>query len=297
MALNIVALTLIIVALARPLYSNREEEVVRRGIDLIVALDTSASMLAEDIAPNRLAKAKHEVRNLIDRLEGDRIGLVVFAGDAYVACPLTLDYAAATMFLEDIDTEYVSFPGTNIGQAIRTAAAGFVETEHEYKVLLLITDGEHLQELSDPLEAARAAAEQGVKIYTIGVGDPAGGAPIPIRDESGNLVEYKKDRKGNPVSTRLDDVTLRKIALGTNGKYFAASGEEFELDAIYEDLRSEEKKELQSRLYTRGVDRFQYPLAMAIVLLVAVDMTSDRRRRIPQPAAVLARASSEGRAT
>jgi Ca-activated chloride channel family protein len=279
MVFNILALILIIFALARPLYSNREEEIVRRGIDLMVTLDTSTSMLAEDIAPNRLAKAKHEIRNLIDRLQGDRVGLVVFSGDAYIACPLTLDYAAAKMFLEDIDTEYVALPGTNIGLAIRKAVEGFVETEHKYKVMLLITDGEHLEEGSDPVEAARLAAERGVKIYAIGVGDPGGGVPIPTRDERGSPAGYKKDRHGNPVSTRLDDATLRKIALATNGKYFQATGEEFELDSIYQDIQSEEKKELQSRLYTRGVDRYQYPLAAAIVLLIMVEFTSDRRHR------------------
>jgi len=294
MALNILALLLIILALARPLAGNREEEIARRGIDLIVALDTSTSMLAEDIAPDRLTKAKHEIRNLIDRLRGDRIGLVVFSGDAYAACPLTLDYAAAKMFLEDIDTEYVSLPGTNIERAIRKATEGFVETERKYKILLLITDGEHLEQGADPTAAARAAAEQGVRIYAIGVGDPGGGVPIPIRDPNGNLTGYKKDRAGKPVSTRLDDTTLRKVALATNGKYFQASGEEFELDAIYADIQDEEKKELQSRLYTRGVDRFQYPLAAAIVLLFMVDMTGDRRRQATAPGLLLVRAEPKG---
>lgn len=294
MAFNILALIFIIFSLARPLYSNREEEIVRRGIDLMVALDTSTSMLAEDIAPNRLAKAKHEIRNLISRLQGDRIGLVVFSGDAYVACPLTLDYAAAEMFLEDIDTEYVALPGTNIGRAIRKAVDGFVETEHKYKVMLLITDGEHLERGSDPVEAARHAAEKGVKIYAIGVGDPGGGVPIPIKDEQGKAAGYKKDRDGNPVSTRLDDATLRKIALATNGKFFQASGEEFELDAIYEDIQDEEKKELQSKLYTRGVDRYQYPLAVALVLLLIVEFTSDRRQRPRQGVATEVQEAAQG---
>jgi len=275
--LFIVALVFLVTALGRPLSGNLEEEITRRGIDIIVALDTSDSMLAEDMTPNRLAKAKHEVGNLIDRLAGDRIGLVVFAGDAYVACPLTLDHAAAKMILDDVDTQYVSLPGTNIERAIRTAAKGFVEAERKYKVLLLITDGEHLETGADPVAAASAAAEKGVRIYAIGVGNPAGGVPIPIRDPRGKLLEYKKDRTGEPVATRLDDITLRKIALATNGKYYQATGEEFELDSIYDDIRDEEKKELQSYLYTRGADRFQYPLVAALVLLLMAEFTNERR--------------------
>jgi Ca-activated chloride channel family protein len=292
--LVIISLILLVIALGRPLYSNLEEEITRRGIDIIIALDTSTSMLAEDMAPNRLSKAKHEIGNLIDRLQGDRIGLVVFAGDAYVACPLTLDYAAARAFLDDIDTRYVSLPGTNIESAIRRATEGFVEGERKYKVLLLITDGEHLEEGADPIAAAQEAAEEGVKIYSIGVGDPEGGVPIPIRDRNGNLVEYKKDRSGNPVSTRLDDTTLRRVALATNGKYFQATSAEFELDSIYDDIRDEEKKELQSRLYTRGADRFQYPLAAALILFLAAELTSDRRRGAATHPAGLIRTISEG---
>lgn len=263
-------------ALARPQYGQRLRLMKRAGIDIIIALDTSLSMLAEDIKPNRLERAKHEVCSLIDRLQGDRVGLVAFAGDAFVQCPLTLDYGAAKMFLDIVDTDLIPEPGTAVGRAIQVATGAFEQRERKYKVMILLTDGE--DHVSDPVEAAKEANQEGVRIYTIGIGSREG-APIPLRDDTGHLKEYKKDRRGKMVMSELDEVTLEKIALLTDGKYYRVTMGEMELDKIYEDVSQLEKKELKSQEYSHYEDRYQYFLLIALVLLSVETVVPDRRRR------------------
>jgi Ca-activated chloride channel family protein len=269
--LTLLAATL---ALARPQYGRKLRMIQRKGIDIVIALDTSDSMLAEDIKPSRLKRAQQEISALIDRLRGDRVALVAFAGEAFVQCPLTSDYGAAKMFLDIIDQNIE--PGTAIGKAIQISSDVFQETEHKYKAIILITDGE--DHSSDPLEAAKRAAQEGVRIYAIGMGSP-GGVPIPIRDERGDLVEYKKDRQGETVMSRLDEVTLQQIALETGGRYYRATTSEMELKGILDELESMEKKELAARKYDLKEDRYQYFVLAAVILLTTEAALGDRKRK------------------
>ncbi len=264
-----------ILALARPQWGMKIETVQRQGVDLIVALDTSFSMNAEDVPPNRLAKAKSEIRDLIDRLKGDRVGLLVFAGSAVVQCPLTLDYGAAELFLDIADTGIVPDPGTSLAAAIQTATSAFIAKEKKYKVLVIFTDGEDLEGQVRP--ACDRAREAGVIIYTVGIGSPEG-KPIPVRNEKGDVVEYRKDPEGQIVVSRLDERALAEIATQTGGRYFRASTSENELDQIYDDMTHMEKKLLETRLYQNYEDRFQYPLALAVGCLAIEAWIAERRR-------------------
>jgi len=276
--LFLLALTFLILAASRPMWGTRINEVARRGVDVIIAMDTSLSMDAEDIKPSRLRKAKLEMSGLVDRLRGDRVGLVAFAGTAFVQCPLTLDHSAAKMFLEIMDTGLIPRPGTALGRAIDTSAEAFRSRERKYKVLVLLTDGEDHE--GDPVAAARAAAEEGVVIHTVGIGSPAG-EPIPMRDEQGKISGYKKDRGGEVVTSRLDEETLRAIAGATGGLYVRATQGEVELDTLVAEIAGMEKRELQSRMHAGLEERFQYPLALALLLLTAWLAIPDlgRRRR------------------
>lgn len=255
----------LIMALSGPQIGTRMEDVKREGLDIIVALDVSLSMNAEDIVPNRLEKAKYEINKLIDILDGDRIGLVAFAGMAHVQSPLTLDYSAARLFLTLMDVNLIPQPGTAIGDAIRTATKAFNQKERKHKVLILITDGEDHE--SDPIKAAEEAAEEGVIIYTIGLGSPQG-VPIPVYDKYGNRSGFKKDRSGNVVTTKLDATTLQQIAYKTNGKYYISTSGEAELDEIYKEVSQLEKKELSSRQFSQYENRYQIFLALALFLLL-----------------------------
>jgi Ca-activated chloride channel family protein len=272
--LILAAVLLSVLALARPQYGKKLRMVRRRGIDIVIALDTSDSMLAEDIKPNRLERAKQEVSALIDRLQGDRVALVTFAGDAIVQCPLTTDYGAAKMFLDVIERYPVA--GTAIAKAIERGAELFEQEERKYKAIILITDGEDHR--SDPISAATAAAKEGILIYAIGVGSP-GAVPIPIRNERGDLREYKKDRSGETVMSKLDEVTLQKIAMESDGKYLRATTGEMELEAILEELSQMERKELKSREMDLGEERYQYFVLAAILMLTAEVTLGDRRRK------------------
>ena len=235
------AFTGLILAFARPQLGTRMRTVEREGQDILIALDVSLSMLAEDIKPNRLEKAKHEIASLIDRMEGDRIGLIAFAGKAFVQCPLTLDYGAAKMFLDVMDSNLIPVPGTAVGEAIQKAITSFVEKERKHKVLILITDGE--DHVGKPVEMAAAASKEGVVIYCVGIGSSKG-VPIPMKNERGEMTGFKKDENGEVVMTKLDELTLEKVALETGGKYYRASPGEVELEKIYDDIGMMEKKAL-----------------------------------------------------
>ena len=265
-----------LVALARPQIGTRLEEVKRKGVDIFVDIDVSKSMLAEDIKPNRLSKAKHEVAGLVQRLTGDRIGLIAFAGEAFVQCPLTLDYGALKMFLGIMEPGLIPVPGTAIGKAIEKAIGAFLETERKYKVLILITDGEDTVE--DPMKMAEIAEKEGIVIYTVGIGSPQG-VPIPLYDASGKQTGFKKDRKGNVVITKMDHLTLEKIALQTNGKHYTATPTEMELGKIYDEIDKMEEKELGSRIFSQYEDRFQYFLSIGLVLLL-IDMLLLERKKV-----------------
>ncbi len=264
-----------ILAAARPQWGVRLETAHRHGVDLIAALDTSYSMNAEDIAPNRLEKAKGEIRKLIQRSEEDRIGLVTFSGTAIVQCPLTLDHGAADLFLDIAGTGMIPEPGTSLASAIDTATSAFVEKEKKYKVLVLFTDGEDLEGQVD--NSVRKAKEAGVIIYSIGTGTPQG-KPIPIRDAKGDVVEYQKDSGGKIVVSSLDERSLAEIAAQTGGRYFRSTTSENEIDELYRDISGLEKKEMESRLFQNFEDQFQYPLGLAIFFLILELWTGERRK-------------------
>jgi len=274
--LIVIALSFLILALARPQIGSRLTVTKRYGVDIMIAIDTSSSMLAQDIKPSRIEKAKLEISSLIDKLKGDKVGILTFAGDSFMQCPLTLDYSAAKMFLSIIEPGMMPKPGTAIGDAIKVAAKSFAKKERKHKVIVLITDGEDHD--TNPVEAASEAKKEGVMIYTIGIGTRKG-EPIPIIDESGKVNGYKKDKSGEVVMTKLDEEMLQKIALITDGKYYHATASEFELDKIYDEISKMEKKELSSRLFTQYEDRFQYFLGIAFILLCIEFIIGDRKKR------------------
>ncbi len=273
--LVLAAIIFMVLSLARPQIGTKLEQVKREGVDIIIALDVSLSMHAEDIAPNRLAKAKLEIEKFLDKLEGDRIGLVAFAGEAFVQCPLTLDYGAANMFLDIMNSDMIPTPGTNISNVIMTAVKAFEQKERKHKVLLIITDGEDHEE--DPVEAAKLASKEGVVIYTVGIGSIEG-VPIPVYNERGALVDYKKDRSGMRVTSKLDEITLQKIAQETGGAYERATGGAMELDRIYDRINKMDKKELASLQFSQYEDRFQYVVVFALLLIVLEILIPERRK-------------------
>lgn len=270
-ALLIFAIALLIFSLARPQYGTIERPITRKGVDIFIAIDTSLSMMAQDIQPNRLARAKEQLKGLIHRLKGDRVGIITFAGTAFVQCPLTLDYALAQNILETINTDSVPVPGTAIGDAIRTATQSFERSAKGERVLVLLTDGEDHE--TDPLGAAQEAAKAGVKIYSIGIGSEKG---EPIRLPNGS---FKQDSSGHVVNSRLDLVLLQKIAQQTNGKTIKANPTGgLELDILYADIGLIQKKTLRSQTYTIYEERFQYFLLPVILLLLIEMLMGDRRK-------------------
>jgi Ca-activated chloride channel homolog len=278
--LILLAMVFLCGTIARLQFGTHLEMVKREGLDIMIALDVSNSMLAQDIKPSRLERAKQEIRSIIGRLQGDRVGLVPFAGDAFVQCPLTIDYPSATMLLQAVDNTSVSRQGTNLSEAIQTAARCFDQKEREHKVLLLLTDGEDHQ--GGAVEAADEARKEGIKIYTVGIGSP-NGEPIPVLDRTGTKVGYKKNEDGEVVVSKLDEETLQKIALATGGKYYNATPNEMELDRIFDEISKLEKKEQEGTLVTRYDDRYQWPLLLALALLVLEFFLSERKKPTGEP--------------
>jgi Ca-activated chloride channel family protein len=272
-----VALSLVIVALARPRWGSQVEYVERRGVEIMVALDVSESMLAEDFKPNRLARAKLEITELMDILEGNELGLVLFSGAAFVQFPLTSDFATARTFLDAAYPGIISRPGTAIAEAIEIALTGFNEERATQKVIILLTDGENHE--GDILKAAESAAEKGIIIYTIGFGSPDG-EPIPQYDTQGNLLDYKRDRQsGEVVLSRLDETTLQQIARITAGRYFRAVPDGREIGFLANAISELQTSELESRFETRRVERFQWVLGLAILALVIIELIPERVRQ------------------
>ena len=263
-ALRTGGFALLVVALAGPELGSQLVKVERVGIDLVIALDTSMSMLAEDMKPNRLERAKQEIVDLVQGLKGDRVGVVVFAGDAFALCPLTVDYAAALMLVQTADVDVVSEPGTALQRAIEKSTALFPQTEKADRVIILVTDGEGHE--SDPVAEAKKAAEKGVRIYTIGIGNPSGEI-IPLRGTDGSIGGYKKDDTGETVLTRLDEKTLEEIARAAGGRYFPATREGLELKVLYREISGMEQKAIKGEFLERKKDRFGWFLAGAFFLL------------------------------
>ena len=275
-ALVITAILFLIFTLIQPKWGYHWEEVERMGIDIIVAVDTSRSMLADDIKPNRLEAAKREIKDLIDILDGDRVGLVAFAGTAFLQCPLTLDYGAFSIFLDGIDTDLIPVGGTSFGEAIKESMSAFSDKLKKHKAIVLITDGEDHQ--GNAIEMAKAAKEKGIIIYTVGVGKKEG-AYIKMRDDKGGEA-LLKDKEGKVVKSYLDEVLLNKIALETGGAYSPAYGIQWGLANIYTNFIAKmEEKQLGGRKIKLYEDRYQISLFTALILIVLESLIGERSRR------------------
>jgi Ca-activated chloride channel homolog len=261
-------------ALTGPQFGTRLAMAQQKGVDVVLALDVSRSMLAEDVRPNRLARAKFQIRGLLDRLEGDRVALVVFAGKAFTQCPLTLDYGALDMLLDVAQVQSFPAQGTSVGGAISLAIRAFDPDDDKHKVVVLFTDGE--DQGSGPLKAAKAAAETGARIFAVGYGSPQGEL-IPLRQDG--QVEYHKDGEGNYVKTRLDETALQEMALASDGAYFRSSLSGGEIDQIAEEIASMDQKELGSTRFTQYEERFQLPLLLALLCFALEAILPQGRRR------------------
>lgn len=273
--LLIFGLVLIFFSLVRPQWGFHWEEVKRRGLDIIIAIDVSKSMLAEDVKPNRLERSKLAVKDLIHKLQGDRIGLIAFAGSSFLQCPLTIDYSGFVLSLDSLNHTTIPRGGTSLARAIKDAIDSFKGGVKQYKVLVLITDGESHE--GDTLEWAEKAKNEGIKIFCIGIGT-SDGELIPYRDETGRL-SYVKDAEGNVVKSRLDEATLQKIALTTGGSYVRATGAEFGLDLIYQEKLSKmEKRDLDSKMSKQYEERFQVFLVAGVLCLILESLIGTRKR-------------------
>ena len=287
-------LVLMIVAAARPQWGEKLQVVKGRGIDIVIALDASRSMLATDIAPSRLARAKTQIGSLLDNLSGNRVGIVAFAGSAQVMCPLTTDVEAAKLFLDIIDPASMPRPGTNIQHAVEAAASLFGPSDEASKALILITDGDNLD--GDPSLATRIAVENHIRLFAVGVGTPEG-STIPEAQASGT--SYEKDADGKIVMSRLGERLLLVMAKATDGRYFRS--ESINLDALVGAVGQIQKKAITGGEYVEYEERYQMFLSVAFVLLFAGTLISDRRRdwfpKLEQAARWLAGLGSRGRAS
>jgi len=256
------------IGLARPQIGAKLSEHKSEGVEVMICLDVSNSMLAQDYSPCRLDRAKLAISRFVDKLQDDRIGLIIFAGQSFVQLPITTDYVSAKMFLSSINTESVPIQGTAIGDAIRTAIRSFSSQSSKSRVIIVITDGENHED--DPVEAARQAAEIGIRVFTLGVGSPEG-KPIPVGGE------LMKDKEGNIVVTRLDEKTLQDVAEAGGGAYVRAGNSEFGLNPIIDSIRSMEDEEFSSVVFEEYDEQYMYFFAFALLLLV-IEMLIGRRR-------------------
>ena len=275
--LTLLAFACLITALCRPQWGFHWEDLKQKGIDIVVAMDVSSSMLAEDIKPNRLERAKRKVSDLIQMLMGDRIGLVAFAGASFIQCPLTLDYSAAKIFLDILDADLIPIPGTDLGSAILKSLQTFKDEDNTSKVILLITDGEdHGKKLP---EAFKKAKEMGVRIFAIGVGGDIG-APIPKKTGPG----FKVDRQGEVTLSKLDENALQTVAIETGGAYVRSVTGDMDLKKIYiEKIKGQlNDKELKSGRRKVWQDRFQWFLLAALILL-ALESSQKEKSRSSNP--------------
>ena len=272
-----IAVFLMLISLMRPQWGFTWKEVKQRGIDILIALDTSKSMLAEDVLPNRLERSKLAIKDLVKKLHGDRVGLVVFAGTAFLQCPLTVDYDGFMLTLDDVDVFSIPVGGTSLSNAIYTAIESYEEggASEEDRILIIITDGEDLE--GGVERAVHMAKAAGVRIFCVGIGSPEGEL-IPIKDDRGRPM-FLKDQEGNVVKTRLVEETLEKIAVETGGMYVRSTGAEFGLDLIYDkELSKLEKRDFKARMEKRYHDRFQIPLIFAFLLLLIEPLIGDRKK-------------------
>ena len=258
------------IGLSRPQIGAKLTEHETKGAEIMIVLDVSNSMLAEDYSPNRLERAKLAISRLVDKLRDDRIGLIVFAGNSFVQLPITTDYVSAKMFLGSISTDSVPIQGTAIGDAINTAIRSFSAQSEKSRAIIIITDGENHED--DPVAAAAQAAEMGIRVFTIGVGSPEG-KPIPM---DGELL---KDKDGNIVVTRLDESILQEVAKAGKGVYVRAGNSEFGLNPVIDDIRKMEDEKYNSIIFEEYDEQFMYFLAMALFFFIIEMLIGDRRSK------------------
>ncbi len=259
-----------IIGLSRPQIGAKLKERKTKGVEIMIALDVSNSMMAEDYSPNRLERAKLAISSLTDKLRDDRIGLVVFAGTSFVQLPVTTDYASAKMFLNSINTESVPIQGTALGEALTTCIRSFSTQSERSRAIIVITDGENHED--DPVAVARQAAEMGIKVFTIGVGSSEG-KPIPYQGE------LLKDKDGNIVVSRLDEKILREIASAGNGAYVRAGMSEFGLNPIVDDIKRMDEEMFNSVIFEEFDEQYMYFFAIALAFLVIEMLVGERKAR------------------
>ncbi len=269
------AFLFLIIGIINPQIGSKLEEIKSEGSDIMICLDVSNSMKAEDFKPNRLIKSKQSIEKLIDKLIGDRIGIIVFAGESYIQLPITTDYAAAKLFLETIDCDAVPTQGTVISSAIELAQKSFGSEEGKNKAIIIISDGEDHD--NDAIAAAREASEKNTIIHTIGVGSPEG-APIPIY-KNNIQIGYRKDKEGNTVVTKLNEQALEEIAAAGNGIYIRASQSDMGLTSLYESISKMEKKSFNSKMYSDYEDRFQLFISIALLLFIIEAILTERKSK------------------
>ncbi len=271
--LTLLALAFMTLAAINPQTGSRTEEAKREGVDIVVALDVSRSMLARDISPNRLERAKLATARLIDQLDQDRFGLVIFAGGAHTQIPLTADFRAARMLLQSVNTESVSLQGTSISRAIDRAVLAFGDNAERSRTIILVSDGESHED--DPLEASGRAAEKGITIHTIGIGSREG-APVPIV-ENGQIQGFLRDNDGNTVISRYDEDLMRGIASVSGGVFRHGSGADMSIGSIIEEIRQMEQQTYETRVFADYESRFYYFIAVALILLITELVLMERK--------------------
>ena len=264
MLVVLMALALLVVALVNPKIGTQLKTIKREGVDIVFALDVSRSMLAEDIAPNRLEKSKQIISKIIDKLGSDRVGIIIYAGNAYPLLPITTDQAAAKMFLQNADPDMVSSQGTAINEALKLAKSYYDDDEQTNRFLFIVSDGEDHEENVSYI--TDEATQEGIKIFSIGVGTSQG-VPIPLK-RNGVLIGYKKDREGETVITRLNEQTLQKIATDGDGEYIVGNNTTKTVDYIEELLLKADKKEFETKQFSDFKDQFQWFIGLGILFLV-----------------------------
>ena len=265
-----IALGLSIVMLARPQFGTRLEKVKRSGIETIIALDISNSMLAEDVVPSRLEKAKSLISRLVSNFNDDKVGLFVFAGDAFTELPITSDYISAKMFLESITPSLISSQGTNIGEAIRLAIKSFTPQEKVGRAIIVITDGENHE--GGAVEAAKEAASKGMKVFVLGIGSPDG-SPIPLEGSN----DYRKDNQGNVIVTRLNEQMCREVAQAGNGVYIRVDNSSSAQSLLQKEIDKLTKRDLESTVYSNYNEQFPALAWIIIVLLIIEVVVLDKK--------------------
>jgi Ca-activated chloride channel family protein len=274
--LVLAALLILVIVIARPQFGSKLDTVKRKGVEIIIALDVSNSMMAQDIQPSRLERAKMGIAQLIGNLQNDKVGMIVFAGEAYIQLPITSDYVSANMFLQNINPNMVPVQGTAIGSAIDLASRSFTQDEKTSKTIIVITDGENHED--DAIEAAKRAAEKGIIVNTIGIGS-TNGTPIPVSEKAGDQ-NFMKDRQGQVIVSKLDETGLSQIANAGNGTYVRAGVSQNAVKLMLDKIQALNKTEMESQVFTAYDEKFQYLAALAFIILIIELFLLEKRNKL-----------------